>query len=83
MKTLIITTAGALFATVALFIVGLTSQSPVGFAGALLCGSPLFCFLLGWTVSRMVGSYRLVPKSEPSTVTVNGRARTRIGETLG
>lgn len=76
MKRLVGITMGMLGFTLLMFIIGLTSQNPVGFAGALLCGMPLFAFFLGGTAFTLFSRYRVVPKDEDMRV-VSANARHR------
>ena len=74
-RTLFIVAGFCLALALGLFIVGLTSQSAFGFAGALLCGMPSFFFFFGGGFFTLFAHYRLVPKDMPSAAVTNGRKR--------
>jgi fatty acid desaturase len=82
MRSLFFLSGITFFLSLVAFVIGFSNQSAVGFAGALLCGLPLFMFFFGGAFFTLVVRYRFVPKEALPTVSSPNGRRERAKEPL-
>lgn len=51
--------------TIAVFIIGLTAEAPIGSIVSLLCGVPLSAYFLGGATFSFAANYQITPRNGP------------------
>lgn len=77
-RVLLIIGAGLLAVTVAVFIIGLAAEAPVGSIFALLCGVPLTAYFFGGATFSFVANYQITPRTG-SDKPRSGRGGSNLG----